>query len=355
MSAIPPGSMIGILGSGQLGRMLAVAAAQLGYRCHIYAPESGPACDVSAAFTQGGYDDAAALAGFARQCQVVTYEFENIAPAAIDAIAAHVTVAPGRASLEIAAHRAREKTLAQGCGGRPAPWRSVASRAELDAALAEIGVPAILKTATEGYDGKGQVRITAAAEAGAAWDAVGGRECVLEGMVAFAHEFSILLVRGADGASAAYPPPHNEHRNGILARSSVPAPAEVTAQAEAAAALAAKLADELGHVGVLTCEFFATADGPVFNEMAPRVHNSGHWTIEGAVISQFENHIRAICGLPLGSTALAGASAQMENLIGEEASAWPALLAEPGVHLHLYGKHDARPGRKMGHVTRVQR
>jgi 5-(carboxyamino)imidazole ribonucleotide synthase len=352
---IAPGTTIGILGSGQLGRMIAVAAAQLGYRCHIYAPESGPACDVAAAFTRGQWDDAAALAAFGRACDVVTYEFENIDPAAVDALAAHVPVAPGRASLETAAHRAREKTLAQECGGRPAPWRHVTSLAELDAALAAIGTPAILKTATEGYDGKGQVRIQTPADAAAAWEAVGGRECVLEGMVAFTHEFSILLVRGADGSSAAYPPPHNVHRDGILHRSSVPAPGTIAAQADAATALATLLADRLGHVGVLTCEFFATADGPVFNEMAPRVHNSGHWTIEGAQTSQFENHVRAICGLPLGSTALVGGSAEMVNLIGDDVERWPALLAEPGAHLHLYGKNDARPGRKMGHVTRVGR
>lgn len=355
MSAIPPGSTIGILGSGQLGRMIAMAAAQLGYRCHIYAPDSGPACDVAADFTQGGYDDAAALAAFARACAVVTYEFENIDPAAIDAIAARVPVAPGRAALETAAHRAREKALAEQCGGRPAPWRTVTSRETLDAALAEIGAPAILKTATEGYDGKGQVRIASPDDAAAAWAAMAGRECVLEGMVAFTHEFSILLVRGRDGNSIAYPPPHNEHRDGILARSTVPAPAAVMAQANEAIALATRLAQAVDYVGVLTCEFFATDDGPIFNEMAPRVHNSGHWTIEGAVTSQFENHVRAICGLPLGTTALTGASVTMDNLIGAQADDWPRLLAQPGTHLHLYGKHDARPGRKMGHVTRVTR
>ena len=353
MTPIPPGGTLGILGSGQLGRMLAVAAAQLGYRCHIYAPQRGPACDVSAAFTQAAYDDADALAEFAQRCDAVTYEFENIAPDAIDAVAAHAPVAPGRASLETAAHRAREKALAEQCGGQPAPWRRVGSRAELDAALAQIGVPAILKTATEGYDGKGQIRIRAASEADAAWREVGERECVLEGMVEFTHEFSILLVRGQDGASASYPPPHNEHREGILVRSSVPAPATVMAQAQAAATLAARLADELGHVGLLTCEFFATADGPVFNEMAPRVHNSGHWTIEGAVTSQFENHVRAVLGLPLGSTALAGIAAEMENLIGDHADAWRALLSQDGAHVHLYGKREARAGRKMGHVTRI--
>lgn len=352
---IAPGSTLGILGSGQLGRMLAIAAAQLGYRCHIYAPESGPACDVAAAFTSGAYDDAAALAAFAQGCAAVTYEFENIDPAAIDVVARHARVAPRRKSLETAAHRAREKALAEACGGRPAPWRTVTSLAMLETALNEIGTPAILKTATEGYDGKGQIRLTAAHEASAAWAAIGERECVLEAMVAFEHEFSILLVRGIDGSSVAYPPPLNEHRDGILARSSVPAPDAIEAQAQAATALARRLADELDHVGVLTCEFFATADGPVFNEMAPRVHNSGHWTIEGAVTSQFENHVRAVLGLPLGSTALTGTAAEMVNLIGEDAAIWPSLLAEPGAHLHLYGKDEARPGRKMGHVTRVTR
>ncbi|QDX26532.1 5-(carboxyamino)imidazole ribonucleotide synthase [Sphingomonas suaedae] len=355
MTAIPPGNTLGILGSGQLGRMIAVAAAQLGYRVHIYAPESGPACDVAAAFTCAAYDDEAALTEFAKDCAAVTYEFENIDPAAVDSVAAHAPVRPGRASLETAAHRWREKQLAEECGGRPAPWRAVSSRAELDAALAEIGTPAILKTATEGYDGKGQIRLASPADAEAAWAAMDGRDCVLEGFVDFTHEFSILLVRGTDGASIAYPPPHNEHEGGILARSTVPAPAAVVEQARDAAALAMAIAQRLDHVGLLTCEFFATADGPVFNEMAPRVHNSGHWTIEGAETSQFENHVRAVLGLPLGAVGLTGTSAEMRNLIGDDVHAWAELLAEPGAHLHLYGKNDARPGRKMGHVTRVRR
>lgn len=355
MTATPPGSTLGILGSGQLGRMIAVAAAQLGYRVHIYAPESGPACDVAAAFTCAAYDDRDALAAFARDCAVVTYEFENIDPAAVDAIAPHAPVRPGRVSLETAAHRWHEKRLAEQCGGHPAPWQPVSSRADLDAALATIGTPAILKTATEGYDGKGQMRLASPEDAEAAWDAIGGRDCVLEGLVAFSHEFSVLLVRGTDGDSIAYPTPHNVHVGGILATSTVPAPAAVMDQAEAAIALARDLADRLDHVGVLTCEFFATADGPVFNEMAPRVHNSGHWTIEGAETSQFEHHVRAVLGLPLGAVALTGQAVTMQNLIGDDIDAWHDLLAEPGAHLHLYGKNDARPGRKMGHVTRVTR
>ena len=222
----------------------------------------------------------------------------------------------------------------------------------MQAALATIGAPAILKTLRLGYDGKGQVRIAEADEVAEAWAAIGGRPAILEGFVPFEHEFSILLARGHDGATALYPPPLNEHHDGILARSSLPAPPDVLAQAGEAAALAGQIAAELDYVGVLACEFFCGTDGPVFNEMAPRVHNSGHWTIEGAACSQFENHIRAICGLPLGSTALTGERIEMDNLIGAEAERWAAILAEPGAHLHLYGK-EQRAGRKMGHVTRI--
>ncbi|WP_447726915.1 5-(carboxyamino)imidazole ribonucleotide synthase [Sphingomonas koreensis] len=355
MTAIPPGSTIGILGSGQLGRMLGVAAAQLGYRCHIYAPETGPACDVAAAFTQGNYDDPAQLAAFANAVDVITYEFENVDPQCIAHLAPIAPVRPGSLALDISRARPTEKHFVRSHGGTTAPFREAASLAELEAAVAEIGVPSILKTSMFGYDGKGQARLTSPGDAASAWETVAGQPSVLEGFVTFAHEFSIMLVRGLDGSTVPYPAPLNVHRDGILATSTVPAPAPVQAQVETAVTLAARLAHALDYVGVLTCEFFATEEGPVFNEMAPRVHNSGHWTIEGAVTSQFENHIRAICGLPLGSTALTGASVEMDNLIGEEADAWPALLAEGDAHLHLYGKHEARPGRKMGHVTRVRR
>ncbi|HEY0624330.1 5-(carboxyamino)imidazole ribonucleotide synthase [Sphingomonas sp.] len=355
MTAIPPGSTIGILGSGQLGRMLAVAAAQLGYRCHIYAPESGPACDVAAAFTQGDYNDATSLAAFAKAVDIVTYEFENVDPRGIAHLAPIAPVRPGSRALDISRERPTEKGFVRDQGGTTAPFREVTSLAGLEAAVAEIGVPSILKTSMFGYDGKGQARLASPDDATAAWETVGGQPSVLESFVTFAHEFSIMLVRGLDGATVHYPAPLNVHRDGILATSTIPAPALVQTQVEAAVALTTKLAHALDYVGVLTCEFFATADGPVFNEMAPRVHNSGHWTIEGAVTSQFENHIRAICGLPLGSTALTGASVEMDNLIGDEADQWPALLAEGDAHLHLYGKHEARPGRKMGHVTRVWR
>ena len=355
MTMLAPGATIGILGSGQLGRMLAVAAAQLGYRAHVYAPESGPANDVSAAFTAGAFDDDAALGRFAAAVDVVTYEFENVAAPPIEALAARVPVHHSPRSLAVAQDRVAEKRFAEALGGRPAPWRPVETRADLDAALAEIGAPAVLKTTRFGYDGKGQARIDRPGDAAAAWDAIGGGPAVVERRVTFSHEFSILLARRADGASIGYPPPWNQHRDGILARSSVPAPAEIARHWAEAATLAGRIADALGHVGMLACEFFASVDGPVFNEMAPRVHNSGHWTIEGAETSQFENHIRAIAGLPLGPTGLTGRAVAMENLIGDDVARVPALLAEPGAHLHLYGKNDARPGRKMGHVTRVTR
>jgi 5-(carboxyamino)imidazole ribonucleotide synthase len=350
---IAPGATIGILGGGQLGRMLAIAAAQLGYRSHVFAPEdSGPATEVSAAWTAAEYDDAAALAAFAGAVDVVTYEFENVPAVALDRLDALVPIRPGRRSLEVAGARPLEKGLVRRLGGRTAPYRPVASLAELREALAAIGTPAILKTASLGYDGKGQVRLRDGDDPAAAWDAVGRAPSVLEGFVDFAAEFSVILCRGADGASVAWDVPANVHQDGILATSTVPAPALVLAQADAAIALARTVAGELDHIGVLTLEFFATADGPVFNEMAPRVHNSGHWTIEGAVTSQFENHIRAVCGLPLGSTARTGARIAMTNLIGAAADGWAEILADPAAKLHLYGK-TVRPGRKMGHVTRI--
>ncbi|RHW18802.1 5-(carboxyamino)imidazole ribonucleotide synthase [Sphingomonas gilva] len=350
MSALPPNSTIGVIGSGQLGRMLAIAAAQLGYRCHVYAPETGPANDVAPLFTEGAYDDEAALSAFAAQVDVVTYEFENIDAEAIGALP---RVHPHPRAVAVAQDRLVEKDFVTKLGGRTAPYAPVPDRAALDQALSRIGAPAILKTTRFGYDGKGQARLSSPADADIAWAAIGARPAVLEGLVAFDHEYSVLLARAADGAVALYDPPENVHRNGILDRSTLPAPAIVAAQFAEASALARAIADALDYVGLLACEFFASADGPVFNEMAPRVHNSGHWTIEGADASQFENHVRAICGLPLGSTALTAPRVEMANLIGDEAADWPRLLAEPGLHLHLYGKHEPRPGRKMGHWTRL--
>jgi len=351
---VPPGSTIGIIGNGQLGRMLAVAAAQLGFRSHIYAPETdGPANEVAAISTRGAYDDAGALKAFAEACDVVTYEFENLPVEALAAVAQDGTAFhPCVEALRIAQDRALEKGFAGRHDLPTARWTAVSSLAELEDALDGIGTPAILKTRRFGYDGKGQARLHGADDAAGAWEAIGGQPAVLEGFVTFDVEYSVLLARGADGRSIAWDPVTNVHEDGILATSTVPATGLVAAQAAEAIAHTRRLADALGYVGVLAVEWFAGADGPIFNEMAPRVHNSGHWTIEGAVTSQFENHVRAICGLPLGATALTGAQVVMDNLIGEQATRWPAILAEPGAHLHLYGK-AIRPGRKMGHVTRV--
>ena len=348
---IPPGETIGILGGGQLGRMLAMAAAQLGYRTHIYAPEADSiAAEVSAAFTQGAWDDAVALSRFAADCAVITYEFENIPIAALAALG-DVRLHPNIGAMETAQDRLNEKQFVEQLGGRPAPWAAVDTRADLAAAVARIGAPGILKTRRDGYDGKGQWRIKEAADA--AWLELPDVPLVYEGFVRFSAEFSVLLCRGADGDVRFWDTPQNTHDGGILSRSNVPAGPAVTTHVSKARVLAKRVAEALDYVGVLTLEFFATHEGPVFNEMAPRVHNSGHWTIEGALTSQFENHIRAVCGLPLGDTALACCSMEMRNLIGDAVEDWTRILSDPCNHLHLYGKAAARPGRKMGHVTRL--
>lgn len=358
---ILPGATIGILGGGQLGRMLAIAAAQLGYRTHVYAPEAtGPATEVAAAWTQGRFEDADAMRGFAAKVDIATYEFENIDPHAVAFLSGRVAVSPPVIALDVARYRPNEKALVTELGGRTAPYREVASAADLARALGEIGAPAILKTTLFGYDGKGQVRIDSIDDARSAWEALGkppplanGVPAIVEARVDFACEFSVLLARGRDGAVVTWDTPENVHVDGILATSTVPARGLVAEQAGEAIGVARAIAERLGYVGVMAAEFFACADGPVFNEMAPRVHNSGHWTIEGAETSQFENHIRAICGLPLGSTALTGVRVTIENLIGHAPYLPP--LGEAGAHVHLYGKSDARDGRKMGHVTRVER
>ncbi|HEY1125250.1 MAG TPA: 5-(carboxyamino)imidazole ribonucleotide synthase [Sphingobium sp.] len=356
MTPIPPGTTIGIVGGGQLGRMLAMAAAQLGYRTHIYAPEaSGPAADVAADWTQAAYEDATALSRFAEGVDVITYEFENVPAAAVSLLAGLGHVQPNAEALRIAQDRLLEKSFVTQLGGRTAPYAGVAHRAALRSAIETVGAPAILKTTRFGYDGKGQVRLMddATATLDDAWAQVSEQPCVLEGFVRFDHEFSVILVRGADGEIRFWDAPLNVHEAGILATSTVPAPAPVLGQLDEARAIAAKIAAALDYVGVLTLEFFCGEDGPIFNEMAPRVHNSGHWTIEGAVTSQFENHVRAICGLPLGSTSLVVPAVSMRNLIGDDAHDWREILSDADSHLHLYGKHEARPGRKMGHVTRL--
>ena len=346
---IAPGETIGILGGGQLGRMLAMAAAQLGYRVHIYAPEADSvAAEVSADFTCAPWDNTAGLAQFAADCAVITYEFENVPVAPLAALSP-VPLLPHPRALETAQDRLVEKRFVEALGGRPAPYAAVGSEADMIAAIAAIGAPGIVKTRRDGYDGKGQWRITAPDDA---FDPPTD-SAIYEGLVGFDAEFSVLLCRGSDGDIRYWDTPQNVHHGGILATSTVPASAQVQSQVGEARALAAKVAQALDYVGVLTLEFFATPDGPVFNEMAPRVHNSGHWTVEGALTSQFENHIRAICGLPLGDTALAADAVEMRNLIGDGAGDWARLLADPANHLHLYGKGEARPGRKMGHVTRL--
>ena len=349
---IPPGETIGILGGGQLGRMLAIAAAQLGYRCHVYAPEADSiAAEVSGDFTCAAWDDAEALARFAATCAVITYEFENVPAAPLAALGA-TPLRPNARALECAQDRVNEKTFAEAQGGRTAAWARVDAPADLAVAIATLGAPGILKTRRDGYDGKGQWRI--AGEQGEAERlSLPDKALIYERLVEFAAEFSVVLVRGESGDVRFWDCPENVHRGGILARSSVPSGLPAADQLVPARELARRTAEALDYVGVLTLEFFADEKGPVFNEMAPRVHNSGHWTIEGAVTSQFENHIRAICGLPLGDTGLAARRVEMRNIVGEAAEDWPAMLADPANHLHLYGKAAVHPGRKMGHVTRL--
>jgi 5-(carboxyamino)imidazole ribonucleotide synthase len=347
---IPPGSTIGIIGGGQLGRMLALAAAPLGYKVHVFAPEASPCAPmVSASHTRGSFDDHAALARFAAAVDVITYEFENLPVPPLQALGSKLR--PGTRSLSIAQDRGVEKSFLESSGVRISPWRLIDSEEDVAAAVEALGVPIVLKNRRFGYDGKGQAWVSTADQAAAAWESIGRQPAVAEAAVDYRCEFSVLLARTADGTKRAWHTPRNAHQSGILHRSDVPAEIPSSKQAVEGAF---RLADALDHVGVLTVEYFDTADGPIVNEIAPRVHNSGHWTIEGAETSQFEQHIRAICDLPLGSTALTGVSASMVNLIGDDIHGWPELVAEPGAHLHLYDKGEARPGRKMGHVTRVQ-
>mgnify|MGYP002776993414 CR=1 FL=1 len=348
---LAPGGTIGILGGGQLGLMLAEAALALGYRCIGYAPDGdNVAARACAEFVTADWDDCAALARFAAACDVVTFEFENVPVAAATAIG-DVPVLPHPRALETAQDRLSEKRFVEGLGGRPAPYAAVGDAATLAAAIAAIGTPGILKTRRDGYDGKGQWRIMTPADAAALH--LPDAPLIYEGLVRFEAEFSVILVRGGDGEVRFWDSPRNSHEGGILATSVLPAGPVIGAQVDEARTLAARIAEALDYVGVLTCEFFATADGPVFNEMAPRVHNSGHWTIEGAATSQFEGHIRAVCGLPLGDTATIAPRVTMENLIGEAIDAPRAQPPAKGTFLHDYGKAEARAGRKMGHLTRL--
>ena len=355
---IRPGGTVGILGGGQLGRMLALACAPLGLKAHVYCPDAdSPAFDVAAARTVAAYDDPEALRRFAAAVDVVTYEFENVPGPSAEIVAGVAPLHPNARALATAQDRLVEKRFISDLGVATAPFRAVGSEAELVDALAAIGAPAILKTRRFGYDGKGQVRIDRGDRAGEAWAHFGGAPAILEGFVPFTCEVSVVAARTASGEFAAFELCLNRHRAGILDVTTVPAnqPAAVE---ESAVAAARRIADALDYVGVIAVELFVVeAEGGanvVVNEIAPRVHNTGHWTIEGAETSQFEQHIRAICGWPLGASWRRGGSVEMRNLIGDAIDAWPAILAEPGAHLHHYGKARARPGRKMGHVTTVR-
>jgi 5-(carboxyamino)imidazole ribonucleotide synthase len=350
---IPPGSTIGIIGGGQLGRMLAIAAANLGYKCHILDPQpGGPAAQVSARFTQASFDDLGALREFADAVDVATYEFENLPVGPLAVLGEKLR--PSTRSLAIAQDRAHEKEFIESCDARVAPWRAISSLADVTASVLRVGLPLVLKTRRYGYDGKGQAWVHSRRDEQVAWGAIGEEPAVAEAGVDFSAEFSVIVARWADGRHVFWDSPENEHREGILRRSTVPCGDLVALQVAEAREAALRIAEALGHIGVLTVEFFASSDGPVVNEIAPRVHNSGHWTIEGAVTSQFEQHIRAICELPPGPSDLVGSGAVMDNLIGPDVDRWPELVGDPGLHVHIYGKGEARPGRKMGHVTRVR-
>lgn len=360
-----PGATIGILGGGQLGRMLALAAARLGLKTHIYArdPES-PAFDIACAKTLARYDDEIALASFAKAVDLVTYEFENIPSRAAAILADSCMVRPGPEALGVCQDRLAEKEFLTAAGVKAAPYMRVDDAGALARAIGQIGRPAILKTRRFGYDGKGQVVVREGADLAVTFRALGPAPAILEAVVPFSKEISVVAARGKDGQFAAYDVCENCHENHILKSTRAPArlPPEVAAEA---IRITRTIADALRYCGILTVEMFVTggeASGGgalelCVNEIAPRVHNSGHWTLDGALTSQFEQHIRAIAGWPLGATdrhgEKAGSYVEMENLIGPDVLRWAKILAEPAAKLHLYGKSEARPGRKMGHVTRA--
>jgi len=361
--SIPPGGIIGVMGGGQLGRMLAMAAARLGLKVHIYCPEETcPAHDVCFAKTIASYSDEKALGAFAKAVDVITYEFENVPADCVSFLSSvGAVVRPGVLALEKAQDRLVEKEFLNAIGVATAPFHPVDDLAALEAGLQKVGRPAILKTRRLGYDGKGQTTLrdvdTDLPDAFEkaikfAWKEVGAAPSILEGFVPFEREISIIAARGADGDIQIYDPAENVHQNGILKSSTVPAKvSEETATH--AMAIASSILEALDYVGVIGVEFFVLKSGNlIVNEFAPRVHNSGHWTFDACAVSQFEQHIRAVAGWPLGDPSR-HSDAVMENLIGEEANAWRELAGQANTCVHLYGKHEARPGRKMGHVTRL--
>ena len=346
--ALPQGAVIGILGGGQLGRMLSVAASRLGYRTHIYEPGPAPAGDVAHRVTTAGYDDAEALRAFAESVDVITYEFENVPAESLDLLESIRPIRPNRRALAVSQDRLTEKEFLAGLGLKTAPFANVETEADLTGALDRIGAPAILKTRRMGYDGKGQIRFSDPAQRD--WTGV---PSVLEGFVDFSGEISVIVARGADGGVAAYDPGLNVHEGGILRTTTVPSGVPQSLVTDAVL-LAARIAGALDYIGVMGVELFVTPLGLVVNEIAPRVHNSGHWTQAGCAVDQFEQHIRAVAGLPLGD-GKRYADVVMENLIGDDMDRLPELLRAPDCQVHLYGKTEVRPGRKMGHVNRVRR
>lgn len=355
MSALKPGATVGILGGGQLGRMLALAASPLGLRTHVYCPDpDSPAFHVTDRHTVADYEDEAALAAFAGDVDVITYEFENVPAESADLLQHRAPVRPGPLALRTAQDRLSEKRFAAENRIATAPFAPVGGREDFAAALEACGLPAILKTRRFGYDGKGQKRIEREADLPDAFEALGSVPCILEGMVAFEKELSLLAARGKDGDVQAWPLIETRQLDHIL--DTAIAPADVDADlADEALAVAGRLLEGLDYVGVMAAEMFLTRDGRLLmNEIAPRVHNSGHWTIEGSATSQFAQHIRAVCGLSLGPVDQLGIC-EMQNLLGDDIDDWLALTKQAGVHVHHYGKTEVRPGRKMGHVTRIRR
>ena len=351
-TALPPGSTVGILGGGQLARMLTLAAAPLGIKCHIFAPEAdSPAFQVSAAHTLAAYSDTEALAAFAAAVDVVTYEFENVPAATAAFLATRVPVAPGVFALETAQDRVTEKTFIASLGVPVAPFAAVDDIESLETALGTIGRPSILKTRRFGYDGKGQTRIDSDTSAAAAFAEIGQSPAILEGFVRFDKEVSVIAARSWDGSIAVFDVPENHHEHHILKTSTVPADI-CPSVAEEARTIGGRIIAALGYVGVIGIEMFVSGEQLTVNEIAPRVHNSGHWTMDACCVSQFEQHIRAICRWPLGS-AERHCDVVMTNLLGDDAGRWQALAAEPDVRIHLYGKAEARRGRKMGHFNRL--
>jgi 5-(carboxyamino)imidazole ribonucleotide synthase len=351
--ALPPGSTIGILGGGQLGRMTAMAAAQLGYRTVILTPETdAPAAQVTDRTILADYDNEEALTRFAELVDVATYEFENVPVEPVNWLTERVPVRPGPRVLRIAQERLREKDFITRLGIGTTRYRAATSFAVLPNILADIGRPAVLKSNMLGYDGKGQATIGDDTDLALAWRQMGAATGIVEKFVDFAYEASIIVARGLDGAMSCFAPVENRHRNHILAETIVPAPMSPETAA-AAEAIARRIAEALDLVGLVCVELFVTKEGELLvNEIAPRPHNSGHWTIDACVTSQFEQLVRAMTGLPLGSTERL-ADARMDNLLGDEIERWPEILADPRAKLHLYGKTESRPGRKMGHVTRL--